>query len=148
LTQETFIKELERKGYSYEPQGEKCIVTYRGSVWLSSLQSLPPGVVFQNKGNVDLESLQTLPPGVVFQNGGYVNLYSLRTLPPGVEFRNEGDVWLDSLQNLSPGVEFRNKGGVWSGSLIGGWFDEWSGNIKGVHPTDLLNHLIQKGAFI
>jgi hypothetical protein len=128
MTQEAFIKELEERVISYELQGEKCIVTHMGYVYLFSLQSLPAGVVFQN--------------------GGHVWLFSLQSLPPGVVFQNEGDVDLDSLQTLPTDVVFQNGGGVLLDSLIGGWFEDWSGNIKGVRHTDLLNHLIKKGTFI
>jgi hypothetical protein len=44
---------------------------------LSSLESLPSGVQFQNKGDVWLDSLKSLPPGVQFQNQDYVYLNSL-----------------------------------------------------------------------
>ena len=77
MTQEEFINVLNKEGYSYEIEGDKIIVTYKWNVYLNSLTSLPPSVVFRN--------------------GGYVNLVSLTSLPPGVEFKNEGDVYLPSL---------------------------------------------------
>jgi hypothetical protein len=96
---------------------------------LSSLQTLPPDVVFNNEGGVNLRSLTYLPPDVVFNNRGGVGLNSLKTLPPGVEFKNgRGDVYLES--------------------LAGGWFDNWSGNIEGVDSRILLNSMISKGIFI
>jgi hypothetical protein len=66
--------------------------------------------------------------------------------PQGVLQVGDGRVLLfDVGVSIPPGVRL-------SGTLIRfspiGWFDEWSGNIKGVRPTDLLNHLIQKGAFV
>ena len=80
MTREEFIDILERKGYSYELEGDKIVVT--------------------GKGDVYLQSLETLPSGVVFNNGGYVYLESLKTLPPGVVFKNRGDVYLNSLISL------------------------------------------------
>ena len=68
MTQEEFIKVLDEKGCSYKIEGDKIIVTYRGSVFLESLTSLPPGVVFKNEGGVDLRYLTSLPPGVEFKN--------------------------------------------------------------------------------
>jgi hypothetical protein len=62
-----------------------------------------------------------------------------------VEFRNGGDVHLWKLKTLPPGVKFKNGGKVYLGSLIGGWIDDWSGNIEGI---DLLNVMIKREMFI
>jgi hypothetical protein len=70
MTREEFIEVLDDKGYSYGMEGDKIIVTGKGDVWLESLTSLPPGVVFRNGGHVNLRELTSLPPGVVFENGG------------------------------------------------------------------------------
>ena len=112
MTQEAFIEKLDDKGYSYEIEGDKIVVTYRRDVDLESLTSLPPGVEFKNGGDVDLRSLTSLPPGVVFKNGGYVYLRSLTSLPPDVEFNNGGDVWVRD--------------------IIGGFFNKWKGNLEQV----------------
>jgi len=77
MTREKFIKKLEESRYSYEIQGNKIVVTYKGNIWLDSLTSLPPGVVFKNGGYVDSNALTSLPPGVEFRNAGIVNLSSL-----------------------------------------------------------------------
>jgi len=84
---------------------------------------------------------------VEFRNGGDVNLESLTSLPPDVVFNNKGSVYLDSLTSLPPGVEFRNKEGVYLGALIGGWFEDWSGNIEGIDSKRLLNLMIKQGVF-
>ena len=127
MKQEEFIKVLDEKRYPYEIEGNKIVVTHKGFVDLRSLTSLPPGVEFKNRGFVDLESLTSLPPGVEFNNGGDAYLRYLTSLPPGVEFNNGGDVYLN---------------------LIGGWFHNWSGNIKGISSKRLLNLMISKGVFI
>ena len=57
MTQEEFIKVLNREKYSYEIEGDKIIVTSKGNVYLDSLTSLPSGVEFNNGGGVDLESI-------------------------------------------------------------------------------------------
>ena len=82
MTQEEFIKVLDREGYSYEIEGDKLVVTvtYKGereNVNLQYITSLPPGVEFSNRGSVDLSALTSLPPGVEFRNGGDVDLRSL-----------------------------------------------------------------------
>jgi hypothetical protein len=147
MTREEFIKILDEKKYSYKIEGDKIVVTHRGIVWLDSIESLPPGVQFKNGGYVNLRSLKSLPPGVQFENRGYVNLRSLTSLPPGVQFNNGESVYLGSLKSLPPGVEFKNGGDIYFGSLIGGWFNDWSGNIRGVHKKRMLNFMIKKGIF-
>ena len=131
MTQEEFIEVLDEKGYSYKIEGDNLVVT-SGDLY----------------GNVDLQSLTSLPPGVEFRNGGFVALEALTSLPPGVEFKNGGHVYLQSLTSIPPVVEFRNKGSVNLSYLTGGWFDEWSGNIKGIGSKRLLNLMIKKGMFI
>jgi len=108
MTREEFIKILNKKKYSYEMEGNEILVTHQENLYLSSLESLPPGVRFQNQGDVRLDSLKSLPPGVQFQNQGNVLLRS----------------------------------------LMGGWFYEWNGNIKGVDSKRLLNLMIDKSLFV
>ena len=147
MTREKFIETLEKNRYSYEIVGDKIVVTHRTYINLRSLQTIPPGVEFRNGADVWLESLETLPPGVKFENGGSVGLHSLETLPPGVKFNNRGDVHLKSLKTIPPGVEFNNRGDSDLGSLAGGWFDEWDGNIKRIAPNRILNKMIEDGLF-
>ena len=129
MTQEEFTKQLDKKRYSYEIEGDKIIIIsgYGGDVYLNALTSLPPGVEFRNKDHVGLESLTSLPPGVVFKNGGGVFLRSLTSLPPDVEFNNGGNVWLRD--------------------IIGGFFNKWEGNIEGIDSNRLLNKMISLGIF-
>ena len=130
MTREEFIEVLDEKGYSYEIEGDKIVVTEGdevGRVMLRSLKTLPLGVEFKNGGDVDLRSLETIPLGVEFKNGGAVDLRSLETIPPVVEFKNKGPVYLES--------------------LVGGRFSDWSGNIEGVDSNRLLNVMISKGLF-
>ena len=128
MTQEEFVQELKKGGYSFRRVGDEILVTHQGDVNLSSLESLPPGVRFENKGDVGLPSLESLPPDVRFQN--------------------QGGVWLRSLKSLPPGVRFENQGSVWLSSLVGGWFEDWKGNIEGVNPKKLLNLMIDKKLFV
>ena len=148
MTREEFIKVLDDKGYSYEIQGDKIVVTHDRNVYLHALTSLPPGVEFRNEGTVILESLTSLPPGVVFRNEGFVDLNALTSLPPGVVFENRRGVYLSSLTSIPPGVEFNNRGGVALESLTGGGFDEWEDNIDDIDSERLLNLMIKRGMFI
>ena len=127
MTREEFIEVLNKFKYSYEIVGDKMVVTYRGCVDLRSLTSIPPNVEFRNGMIVRLSSITSLPPNVEFRNGMSVNLASLTSIPPGVEFKNGGDVDL--------------------GSLIGGYFDDWKGNIEGIDSKSLLNKMIEDGVF-
>jgi len=77
MTKEEFIEVLDEKGYSYEIEGDKIIVTEEGNVSLKSLTSISPDVEFKNGGYVDLRDLTSLPPGVVFKNGEDVWLRSI-----------------------------------------------------------------------
>jgi hypothetical protein len=128
MTQHEFEQELKKGGYSFRRAGDEILVTHQGSVWLDSLESLPPGVQFQNRGDVGLDSL--------------------KSLPPDVQFQNQGSVWLRSLKSLPPGVQFQNQGSVYLRSLVGGWFEDWKGNIEGVDPKRLLNLMIDKSLFV
>ena len=171
MTQEAFIKILDERGYTYEIVEGKIIIThtYVGSgammddltslppgvefknreyVFLSALTSIPHDVEFNNKGAVNLNSLTSLPHGFEFNNKAGVYLKSLTSLPPGVVFNNRGKVNLKSLTSISPGVEFKNGGNIWLDSLIGGKFDERSGNIEGIDSKRLLNVMIKQGVFI
>jgi hypothetical protein len=50
MTRKQFIKVLNENGYSYKIEGNKIVVTYKETVNLDSLTSLPPGVEFKNEG--------------------------------------------------------------------------------------------------
>jgi hypothetical protein len=147
MKQEQFIKRLDTRGYSYEIEGDKIIVTHKGYVDLKTLKSLPIGVEFNCDGPVDLRRLTSIPSGVVFRNGnngnnayiGDVYLQSLETIPPGVVFNNRGYVNLESLTSIPPGIVFNNRGSV--------YINGWRGSIEGVGSNRLLNFMISKGLF-
>ena len=127
MTKKEFKQVLDGKRYSYEMEGNKIVVTRKGTVYLNSLTSIPLDMEFKNKGSVYLNSLTSLPPGAVFSN--------------------EGEVGLGSLTSLSPGVIFDNGGDVYLRSLMGGFFDDWKGNIEGIDNKRLLHVMISLGLF-
>ena len=147
MTQEAFIKILDKKRYSYEIEGDKIVVTHEREVDLDSLTSFPSGVEFKNGGDVYLQSLTSLPPGVEFRNKGHVGLNALTSIHPGVEFKNGGYVYLGSLTSIHPGVEFKNGADVWLRDIIGGLFNIWESNIEGIDSKRLLNVMIKQGVF-
>ncbi len=57
MTQEEFEQLLKSRGLRFKREGDGILVTDQGDVWLSSLESPPPGVRFQNQGHVYLDSL-------------------------------------------------------------------------------------------
>ena len=81
MTREEFIEILDEKGYSYEIEGDKIVVTNGDSFF----------------GNVDLRSVITLPPNLEFRNNGSVDLIKLESITPGVEFNNRGAVIIRSI---------------------------------------------------
>jgi len=128
MTREEFIKELEYQGYTYKEEGNKIIITKESRV-------------------LYLDSIKDLPSNVVFMNSSTVYLTDLKTLPEGIMFSNIGEVWLNSLQTIPKGIVFSNSRGVYLRSLIGGWFNMWEGNIKGIGSNRLLNKMIELELF-
>ena len=146
MTREKFIKELEKKGYSYEIEVNKIIVTHSEShVDLNHLTHIPSNIIFNNVMDVDLESIKYVPPGVEFRNKGSVYLASVIRISPDSIFNNGWAIDLGPLKKIPPSVVFNNKGWVnldWFGSS---W--EWSGNIKGIGHNRLLNKMISLELF-
>jgi hypothetical protein len=84
---------------------------------------------------------------VEFRNAGKVYLNSLTSLPPDVMFENGGNVFLGSVTSIFPDLDFKNGVNVYLRSLMGGWFDDWKGNIRGIDSNRLLNKMIKDGLF-
>ena len=135
MTREEFIEELDGNGYSYKMEGDNLVVMHGFSIWLDYITSLPSGVEFRNDANVNLASLKSLPPGTKFNNGGYVWLRSLKSFPADVTF---------SKKNPEQDQDIKD---VQLGSITGGWFSSWEGNIEGIHSGILLNKMISLGLF-
>ena len=64
-----------------------------------------------------------------------------------IEINHRGYVDLGSLTTLPEGIVFSNGGYVNLGSLFGGWFSTWKGNIKDIDSKRLLNKMISLGLF-
>jgi len=120
MTNEEFIKILDRNGYSYRMEGETLIVDNECQVELdrgkNAVESLPPGIRFENGGNVLLGKLKELPPGVVFNNRHHAWINGITELPPDVQFLNSS-VFIDGVKELPPNYEFKNRGVVYMKSL-------------------------------
>jgi hypothetical protein len=79
MTTEEFKRKLDAHDYSYEEKEGKIVVIGGTSknIWSSTIEELPPGVVFVNEGNIWLDSLRRIPSGVVFANSGHLQLTEL-----------------------------------------------------------------------
>ena len=79
MTTEEFKRKLDAHSYSYEEKEGKIVVIggTSKSIWFSSIEELPSGVVFVNEGNIWLDSLRRIPSGVVFANSGRLQLTEL-----------------------------------------------------------------------
>jgi hypothetical protein len=146
MTREEFIKVLDGKGYSYEIEGDKLLVTYRGTVALGDIiESIPSDVVFKNRNHVLLRALKTLPQGTVFQNKGDVELWALEELPQGTVFNNTGTVVLRYIDNI-PSSTIVNGNGIFFGGRKS-WISSWENRIEGISFNRLLNLMIKQGIF-
>jgi hypothetical protein len=129
MTREEFIEILDKIKYPYTIEGSKLVITRPSGIFLDHRKNLPPDIVFGR------------PAGDVY-------LQNLTSLPHGVEFRNRGDVYLESIKSISPGVVFDNGGRIANlGLIVGGWLEEWKGNIEGIDPKRLLDKMISLGLF-
>ena len=129
MTQEAFIKQLDKEGYSYKIEGNKVIVN--GPLHMT-ITSIPPDVEFRGEGDVYLNYITSLPPNIEFRNTGNVSLRSLTSLTPDVKFKNGRDVYTGIIKIRS---------------LVGGFFGDWEGNIEGIDSKRLLNVMIKQGVF-
>lgn len=80
MTKEEFIEELDKKGYSYEIEGDKVVVNGGdglGHIYLDTLTTIPSGVEFRNKGYIILNALTSIPSGVEFNNPSEISLTEL-----------------------------------------------------------------------
>jgi hypothetical protein len=129
MTREEFIKIIDQKQYSYRIENNDIVITSG-----------------HNSEFISLIELEDIPSGVVFKNRGSVILEPLTSLPPGIKFQNKGNTYLDSVTSISPGVEMDSYS-IRMESLIGGYFDDWEGNIEGIGEERLLNRMISLGIF-
>jgi hypothetical protein len=143
MSREEFIEILEDKGYSYEMEGDKIIITHGGMV--SLLYSIPvpldSKVEFRNDEHVDLNNATELPENIVFNNTNDVFLGSLKNLPKGIKFQNTNDVFLGmNLEDLPSWLEFDNGNYVWLGNVN---TYKWGCKISGIKGPKIINLLIK-----
>ena len=116
-----FTSLLRSKGYKYELDRGKIIITHYTNVYLEKVRTLPDNVVFENSSDVYLNDLESISPGTEFRNKGSVNLMLIKKLPVGV-FMNGGSLWTEEFNNI-----------------------HWGCNIPGIRKGMILDLMIRKG---
>jgi phage pi2 protein 07 len=97
MTKEEFIKKLQSKGFLFEIDRDKVIITRGEFDFISEITLFFDG--------------DDLPPNVEFRNEGDVSLLITKRLRKGVEFNNDGDVYLPRI--------FNGWFSVWKGNIRG-----------------------------
>lgn len=163
MTREEFIEVLNAEGYNYILKGGKIVINDKGfHVVLNQLESLPSGVIFNNRGPVYLTRLISIPEGTrfinrgsvylsrllkissssIFENLGAVYMLDVKQIPPGAVFTNEGGIYLGKKVSILPGVEFNNKG------VVRFEEEEYKGDIPEIEGKRILNLMVKQGVFL
>lgn len=82
MTREEFINMLKEKGFGYEISGNTINVNHEYNfsvVEINDPIEIPNGVKFTNLGSVWISDLLGINPGVEFHNGGTINLFRRET---------------------------------------------------------------------
>jgi hypothetical protein len=143
MTREEFIDLLKDKGYSYEIEGDRIIITHGGMVAILLSVPIPLNlkVEFRNDEHVDLNNATELPEDIVFNNTNDVFLGSLKNLPKGIKFQNTNDVFIGmNLEDLPSWLEFNNGNYVWLGNVN---TFKWDCKISGIRGAKIINLLIK-----
>lgn len=123
MTREEFINELYRKGYAYEIDGNRIIITHKDKVWLDDMESIPAGVEFMNKGEVRLNSLNFFSERTKLNNSGKIYLHSIKEFPRDIEFG----------KNITD-IRIGHK-----------WFSDYQFDINDINKARYFSLLIKKG---
>lgn len=132
MTREKFIKELDKRDYSYEIIGDHLFVTV--------------GEYHTSFSNVLLKKLKSIPENTIFKNNGNVDLTSVNNIPQGVEFQNEGNVYLNPNAHISNNVFFKNDGFIKKGSTIIRFDSNYDIHLRGISKSRMVNLILGRGA--
>lgn len=134
MTREKFIKELDKRGYSYEIIGDNLFVTNGESF---------PSTSFSN---VLLKKLKSIPENTIFKNIGNVDLTSVNNIPHGVEFQNEGNVYLNPNAHISNKTFFKNSGFIRKGDTVIRFDNNYDIHLSGISKSRMINLILGRGA--
>lgn len=103
--------------YAFEKTGQTK--TYKGSLLLSSLKSIPEGLKFPESiwGSVNLSSLKSIPEDFKFPEsiGGWLDLESLTEIPEGLKLPESIGDWFDlrGLTSIPEGLKLPRRIDGW-----------------------------------
>lgn len=126
MTQEEFIKELQREDYYYEYSIEGDTIVF------------PEGV-----NNVRLD-MSYISSNVEFRNGGDVIMNNIESVPANVTFNNSGSVFLRDVKIIDSSSTFSNGDNVFLSEFSTMSFPH---KIEGIKNKMLLNLMIKQGVF-
>jgi hypothetical protein len=109
MTQEEFIKELQREDYYYEYSIEGDTIVFPEGVnnVRLDMSDISSNVEFRNGGNVIINNIESVPANVTFNNGGSVFLRDAKIIDSSSTLSNGNKFWLRgiSTMNFPPKIE-------------------------------------------
>ena len=146
MTREEFIEQLDRDKITYNILGNEIEITgsnglaYKWNVAINQIDTLPSGVIFNNKGNVHIMFLEEIPEGVQFNNGGNIVLGSY---DQGIKI-HPSTVFNNGKSKIMIGYQ---RGGSYMFNTSGDWGESWKGSIDDISTKRLFNLMVKQGVF-
>jgi hypothetical protein len=147
MTREEFIEQLDKDKILYNLEGDVVEITgsnglgYKWNVQIHHIDTLPSGVIFNNKGNVHIANLYEIPEGVQFNNGGNI---VLGVAHQGIKI-HPSTVFNNGKSKIMIGY---NRGGSYMFNTSRDRDESWNGSIDGIDSKRLFNLMIKQGVFI
>ena len=146
MTREQFIEQLDKDKITYNILGNEIEITgsnglaYKWNVAINQIDTLPSGVIFNNKGNVHIMFLQEIPEGVQFNNGGNIVLGSY---DQGIKI-HPSTVFNNGKSKIMIGYQ---RGGSYMFNTSGDWGESWKGSIDDINTKRLFSLMVKRGVF-
>ncbi len=146
MTREEFIEQLDKDKITYNILGNEIEITgsnglaYKWNVAINQIDTLPSGVIFNNKGNVHIMFLQEIPEGVQFNNGGNIVLGSY---DQGIKI-HPSTVFNNGKSKIMIGYQ---RGGSYMFNTSGDWGESWKGSIDDINTKRLFSLMVKRGVF-
>jgi hypothetical protein len=146
MTREEFIEQLDKDKITYNILGSDIEITgsnglaYKWNVAINQIDTLPSGVIFNNKGNVHIMFLQEIPEGVQFNNGGNIVLGSY---DQGIKI-HPSTVFNNGKSKIMIGYQ---RGGSYMFNTSGDWGESWKGSIDDINTKRLFSLMVKRGVF-
>jgi hypothetical protein len=146
MTREEFIEQLDKDKITYNILGSDIEITgsnglaYKWNVAINQIDTLPSGVIFNNKGNVHIMFLQEIPEGVQFNNGGNIVLGSY---DQGIKI-HPSTVFNNGKSKIMIGYQ---RGGSYMFNTSGDWGESWKGSIDDINTKRLFSLMVKREVF-